>query len=67
MRTILLLITSLISLGFAALAYLAFNGQMAITVYIVISLIASISLTFLSGHLLYDYLVQKKHTKKHTK
>ena len=54
MRTLLLLLSALLSLATAAIGYLAFTGSIALSIYIAVMTLISILLIFLCGHLLFN-------------
>lgn len=63
MRTLLLLLSALLSLVTAAVGYLAFTGKLSLPAYIVLMTAAAITLIFLCGHLLYSVLTRPKENK----
>ena len=63
MRTLLLLLSALLSLASAAVGYLAFIGKLSLSVYIVLMTAVTIALIFLCGHLLYNMLTASKKAK----
>ncbi len=63
MRTLLLLLSALLSLAAAAFGYLAYTGKLSLPVYIVLMTAAVIVLIFLCGHLLYNHFARSKNKK----
>lgn len=64
MRSFLLAITVIISLGFAALGYLVINSLMPLVTYVVTITLISIGLTFIAGHFFYQCYFDPKHKHK---
>lgn len=66
MHTFLLLLAALASLCLVAFSYLAITSQIAVSVYVCISVSISIILLFLCEYFMQKYYYLKKSTKKST-
>lgn len=66
MHTFLLLLAALASLCLVAFSYLAVTSQLAVSVYVCISVSISIILLFLCEYFMQKYYYLKKSTKKST-
>ncbi len=66
MHTFLLLLAALASLCLVAFSYLAITSQLAVSIYVCISVSISIILLFLCEYFMQKYYYLKKSTKKST-